>query len=135
MSPHETRVTPRSPTLPACPSDLLPVRRDGTRSWLVAAWFAVSAAGAQVPDERALLGEVPSVFAASKYDQPLSEAPADVTIVTRAEIQRYGWLTLADVLRGVRGFLVTSFPLGDRITVAIAIVFSFTTIILALRLQ
>lgn len=59
-------------------------------------------------DERALLGEVPSVFAASKYDQPLSDAPADVTVVTRAEIQRYGWRTLADVLRGVRSFLVTN---------------------------
>ena len=70
-------------------------------------------AGAQVPntalpDEGALLAELPSVFAASKYDQPLAEAPADVTIVTRAEILRYGWLTLADVLRGVRSFLVTT---------------------------
>ncbi len=61
----------------------------------------------RVPDERLLLGDVPSVFAASKYDQPLSEAPADVTVITRAEIQRYGWRTLADVLRGVRSFLVT----------------------------
>lgn len=60
------------------------------------------------PDERTLLEGVPSVFAASKYDQPLTEAPADVSIVTRAEILRYGWRTLADVLRGVRGFLVTN---------------------------
>ena len=59
-------------------------------------------------DERTLLEGVPSVFAASKYDQPLTEAPADVSIVTRAEILRYGWRTLADVLRGVRGFLVTN---------------------------
>ena len=51
---------------------------------------------------------MPSVFTASKYDQPLNEAPADVTVVTRAEILRYGWLTLADVLRGVRSFLVTN---------------------------
>ena len=69
-----------------------------------------ASAGAQstAPDERALLGDVPSVFTASKYDQPLNEAPADVTVVTRAEILRYGWLTLADVLRGVRSFLVTN---------------------------
>ncbi|MFO1325515.1 MAG: TonB-dependent receptor [Burkholderiales bacterium] len=60
------------------------------------------------PDERALLGDVPSVFTASRYDQPLSEAPADVTVVTRAQILRYGWQTLADVLRGVRSFLVTT---------------------------
>lgn len=64
-----------------------PARRS-VRGWLFAAWCA-AAAGAQVPDDRALLGEVPSVFAASKYDQPLSEAPADVSIVTRAEIQRH----------------------------------------------
>ena len=60
------------------------------------------------PDERMLLADVPGVFAASKYDQPLSDAPADVSIVTRAEIIRYGWLTLADVLRGVRGFLIST---------------------------
>jgi outer membrane receptor for ferrienterochelin and colicins len=102
---HETPATDLPPVLPA------PGATPGSRYarwWLVAAWCAWSTAGAQTPDERALLGEVPSVFAASKYDQPLSEAPADVSIVTRAEIQRYGWLTLADVLRGVRGFLVTS---------------------------
>ena len=78
--------------------------------WLA---LAVSPAVAQgsaplPPDERALLTDVPSVFAASKYDQPLSEAPADVTVVTRADILRFGWLTLADVLKGVRSFLVTS---------------------------
>ncbi len=70
--------------------------------------LALPALGAEPLDERALLGEVPSVFAASKYDQPLAEAPADVTVITRAEIQRYGWRTLADVLRGVRSFLVTN---------------------------
>jgi outer membrane receptor for ferrienterochelin and colicins len=102
---HETPAKNLPPVLPA------PGAWPGSRSarwWLFAAWCAWSPTGAQTPDERALLGEVPSVFAASKYDQPLSEAPADVSIVTRAEIQRYGWLTLADVLRGVRGFLVTS---------------------------
>jgi outer membrane receptor for ferrienterochelin and colicins len=102
---HETPATDLPPVLPA--PGAMPGSRYA-RWWLVAAWCAWSTAGAQTPDERALLGEVPSVFAASKYDQPLSEAPADVSIVTRAEIQRYGWLTLADVLRGVRGFLVTS---------------------------
>ena len=80
---------------------------------ILLAGFGTSFAFAQpstlaAPDERTLLEGVPSVFAASKYDQPLTEAPADVSIVTRAEILRYGWRTLADVLRGVRGFLVTN---------------------------
>jgi outer membrane receptor for ferrienterochelin and colicins len=79
-----------------------------------ACWLATAAlaAGTQAspaaPDERTLLSDVPSVFTASKYDQPTSEAPADVSVVTRAEILRYGWLTIADVLRGVRSFLVTN---------------------------
>jgi iron complex outermembrane receptor protein len=55
-----------------------------------------------------LLGvEVQSVFGASKFLQRVTEAPAAVSIVTAEEIERYGWRTLADVLRTVRGFYVT----------------------------
>ncbi len=93
----------------------MPLRSRSRRLAAVAACAAALATPAlgvdlprEVPDERSLLDDVPSVFAASKYDQPLSEAPADVTVVTRAEILRYGWRTLADVLRGVRSFLVTN---------------------------
>ncbi len=52
--------------------------------------------------------DVEPVFGASKRLQPVTEAPASVTIVTRDEIARYGYRSLADVLRGVRGFYVTS---------------------------
>lgn len=77
-------------------------------AWIVLPPAAIGQNAVQHVDERALLADVPGVFAASKYDQPLAEAPADVTVVTRAEILRYGWRTLADVLRGVRSFLVTN---------------------------
>jgi iron complex outermembrane receptor protein len=51
--------------------------------------------------------KVDSVYSASKYMQKVTEAPASVTIITREEIQRYGWRTLADILGSVRGFYVS----------------------------
>lgn len=57
--------------------------------------------------EQLLTLEAQSVFGASKFLQRLSEAPSAVSIVTAEDIQRYGWRTLADVLRSVRGFYAT----------------------------
>lgn len=51
--------------------------------------------------------EVASVYGASKYLQKVTEAPSSVTIVTSDEIQKYGYRTLADALRSVRGFYVS----------------------------
>jgi outer membrane receptor for ferrienterochelin and colicins len=60
------------------------------------------------PDLEQLLGiEIQSVFGASRFLQKSTEAPAAVTVITADEIWRYGWRTLADVLRSVRGFYVT----------------------------
>ncbi len=57
----------------------------------------------------AQLGEikVDTVFAASKHQEKVTDAPSSVSIVTREEIQRFGYRTLAEIMRGVRGFDVT----------------------------
>ena len=47
------------------------------------------------------------IYSASRYTQAASEAPASVSVVTRKEIQRRGYRTLADILRSVRGFYIS----------------------------
>ena len=47
------------------------------------------------------------VYSASKFEQKMSEAPSSVTIITASEIEKYGYRTLADILRSVRGLFVT----------------------------
>ena len=47
------------------------------------------------------------VFGASERLQPALEAPASVSFITAEEIAQYGYRTLADILRGVRGMYVT----------------------------
>lgn len=48
------------------------------------------------------------VYSASRHLQNTSEAPASVNIITAEEIQAYGYRTLADILRSIPGFYVTS---------------------------
>jgi len=50
--------------------------------------------------------EIDTVYTASRYEQKVTEAPSSVSIVTGVEIKRYGYRTLADILRSVRGFYV-----------------------------
>src|SRR6185295_11650120 len=47
------------------------------------------------------------IYTASKHWQAISEAPASVSIVTADEIQKYGYRTLADILRSIRGISIT----------------------------
>lgn len=89
------------------------IRRGVTRYWLVVlVVFAFSVGHAQekktTTDEALLLGDIPSVFGASRFDQTVTEAPASVTVITADEIAAYGWRTLSDLLRTVRGFYVTN---------------------------
>lgn len=48
-----------------------------------------------------------NVYGASRYKQKSSRAPATVTVLTADDIRKYGWRTMADVLRSVRGFYVS----------------------------
>jgi outer membrane receptor for ferrienterochelin and colicins len=62
--------------------------------------------GTSPSGEAALFGDMPVVQAASLHSQTLAEAPASVTVVTAADIRKYGYRTLADVLSSARGFTV-----------------------------
>lgn len=52
--------------------------------------------------------KVDTVYGASKHEQSVSEAPSEVSIVTSDDVKKFGYRTLADILRGVRGMYVTS---------------------------
>ncbi len=47
-----------------------------------------------------------TIESVSKFEQKLSEAPASVTIVTSDDIKKFGYRTLADILRSVGGLYV-----------------------------
>jgi iron complex outermembrane receptor protein len=50
--------------------------------------------------------EVDTVSGASRYEQPVTEAPASVNIVTADEIKKFGYRNLADILQSVPGFSI-----------------------------
>jgi outer membrane receptor for ferrienterochelin and colicin len=58
-------------------------------------------------EEELLFKDIASVYTASKYEQKITEAPSKVSIVTDDEIRRYGYRTLADILRSLPGFYVS----------------------------
>jgi outer membrane receptor for ferrienterochelin and colicins len=51
--------------------------------------------------------EVETVYTASKFEQKVTEAPSSVSVITADEIRKYGYRTLADILRSVRSFYIT----------------------------
>lgn len=51
--------------------------------------------------------KVDTVYAASKYEQKTTQAPASVSIVTQGDIKRYGYRTLAEVLQSLPGLYVS----------------------------
>ncbi len=51
--------------------------------------------------------QIPQVVTASKFEQPATEAPSSVTVITSDEIKRYGWRTVGDILESVQGFYIS----------------------------
>ncbi len=48
------------------------------------------------------------VVSASKFPQRAVQAPSSVTVITAEEINRYGYRTVAEILRGVRSFFINN---------------------------
>ena len=92
---------------------LYPARpRIPARSWLIVFLLLASTATAQEQAKDigdASLEELANitVYTASRHTEKVTDAPSSVTVITRDEIQKYGYRTLADILRSVRGFDVT----------------------------
>jgi outer membrane receptor for ferrienterochelin and colicins len=55
-----------------------------------------------------LVEEEPEVTGATRAQQSLSAAPASITLITRDEIWRLGYQTVADAVRGVRGIYTSN---------------------------
>jgi iron complex outermembrane receptor protein len=64
-----------------------------------------------------LLFEDPSVTAAARHVQSTRDAPARVTVISHADIERFGYRTLAEALRSVAGFYTSSDRAYDQIGV------------------
>ncbi len=54
-----------------------------------------------------LFADIPAVFAAARYWQPVSRAPASIDIITAEQIRRFGYRTLAEAVSSLPGFQVT----------------------------
>lgn len=81
---------------------------------LGAALSTQAAAGSPAPDAQVDLTTLSlealldiEVYSASKFSQKTTEAPSSVSIITAEDIRTYGYRTLADILRSVRGMDVS----------------------------
>lgn len=62
----------------------------------------------ELPLEQLMEVKIKKVYSASKFEQKVTQAPSAVSIVSADDIARYGYRTLADILRSVRGFYTFS---------------------------
>lgn len=74
----------------------------------LAVTFAAFGNAQNASAESALFQSLPVVEGAALHTQTLEEAPANVTVITAADIRKYGYRTLGEALASVRGFYVTN---------------------------
>jgi outer membrane receptor for ferrienterochelin and colicins len=76
--------------------------------WVCAVGVATLVAAASLAGLPAAAQEnEPVISSASRYGQSLYEAPASVTVISRDEIRRFGYRTLAEVLSAAGGLFTT----------------------------
>ena len=86
-------------------------RASGIALLIIAGWSSPAWAQSSLSDltlEDLMKLDAGQVFGASERLQPVTEAPASVTFITSEEIERFGYRTLADILRAVRGMYITN---------------------------
>ncbi|MFT3772704.1 MAG: TonB-dependent receptor [Minicystis sp.] len=64
--------------------------------------------GKQAQPEEIKLTPLREVSAVSRYAQAIDDAPSSVTVISGAELRAFGYPTIAESLRGVRGFTISN---------------------------
>lgn len=98
---------------PVCQRNYFQPRRIGSLFAFVAAATSHGPVWAQT--ERFDLAALPieqlltlEVYSASKFVQKVSDAPSAVSVVTAADIREFGWRSLGDILRSMRGMYLSN---------------------------
>ncbi|MFZ4854951.1 MAG: TonB-dependent receptor plug domain-containing protein [Desulfuromonadaceae bacterium] len=76
-------------------------------AWCEAPVIEARADLSELSMEQLMQIEVENVVTASRFTQQVTEAPASMSVVTGDDIRKYGYRTLADILRSVPGLYVT----------------------------
>ena len=63
--------------------------------------------------ELLLFEEIPIVISAAKFEQPITESPSSISVITAEDIRRSGATTIADLLRRVPGLDVLRISPSD----------------------
>lgn len=82
--------------------------------WLSSVLHAGEPPVGEIAPEEILFMEVPVVVTASRKEQPVTEAPVAISVITAEDIRQSGALTVPDALRSVSGVDVITFFVRDQ---------------------